>query len=71
MTDERKLKLFVAGQASGNPDDWDGGQATKLIFAYDENEAKRLADGYPSLIHEVDSSVARVVYYDPCYSSTV
>jgi len=43
---ERKLKLFVIGEMSSDPAEWDFGVVTSaLVVAHDAKEAKDLAHG--------------------------
>jgi hypothetical protein len=38
-----ELKLYVVGERSPNPDEWDGGVSWALVIARDADEAGRLA----------------------------
>lgn len=39
---KKLLKLFIVGETSGNPDDWDDYTSFSLVYAHDEDEARSL-----------------------------
>lgn len=42
---EKKLRLFVIGELSGDPDDWIPWNPYRaIVIAHDEEEARRLVD---------------------------
>jgi hypothetical protein len=46
MADQKsigELRLFVVGERSGNPTEWDGSLPWALVIAHDAAEASRLA----------------------------
>ena len=43
-----KLKLFVLGQKSSNPDDWDAWRDTAIVVAYSAEEALAICPFKPA-----------------------
>lgn len=44
MDEAKKMRLFVAGQASENPDDWNPWFQTKYVIAETKDDAAKLID---------------------------
>jgi hypothetical protein len=42
-----KLKLFVVGESSGDPDEWSGEGGYSIVIAHDETEAMSFSPGGP------------------------
>jgi hypothetical protein len=40
-----KLKLFIVGESSPNPDEWNSWGAHAIVVAHDATEAESLAEG--------------------------
>jgi hypothetical protein len=46
-TDRKKLKLFIVGESSGDPEDWLSDCRRSLVIANDAAEAVDLAGNWP------------------------
>ena len=44
MNAENRLKFFVVGESSGDPDKWDGWGNRAIVLAHDAKEALSLTD---------------------------
>lgn len=52
MDEQKGMKLFVVGQPSGDPKEWNDYCETHFVIAPNRDEASRLADG-ASMVQEV------------------
>jgi hypothetical protein len=62
-----KLKLFVVGESSPNPDDWDSGWGSPrkaIVIAHDETEAAKLADEISGPITEIPMTSPVVLMHE-------
>lgn len=53
MAPKPKLKLYVVGEASGDPSEWSGFSARTLVFARSAKEAGRMVTYHGAGIAEV------------------
>jgi hypothetical protein len=57
------LKLYVVGERSGNPDDWDEDTTSCLVFAESADQARALVGDWPvsDAVAEVKPSASGVI----------
>jgi hypothetical protein len=61
-----KLKLFVLGVSSDDPDKWSPWGSRAIVIAHDADEARSLIGDLPcSGVTEIDLSKPRMLLYEP------
>jgi hypothetical protein len=48
----KKLRLFVVGESSGDPDEWSSYTNRAIVIAHDEEEARGLVD-FSNMVTEI------------------
>jgi hypothetical protein len=49
VVEEKKLKLYVVGESSGNPDDWSDNHGYSIVLAANEREAQAVSTAHGPL----------------------
>jgi hypothetical protein len=59
-----KLKLFVVGESSSNPDDWDGYGTTAIVIAESKEQAKTLCPELSDTVTEIPLDRPMVIHVE-------